>query len=140
MAMASVMTALVIIGVTVFGMRPNSFLKLATAILCSCVCFVGMMMFITVLGKTEQSAGGFGWAIMVTLAMIGGGSLPLFMMPPWLQKVSNISPVKWASLSLEGSIWRDFSWSEMLMPCAILVATGVVFFCIGARAFRWIQE
>jgi ABC-2 type transport system permease protein len=140
MAMATVMVALVAIGVLAFGMRPNSFVKLAAAILCSCVCFVGMMMFISVLGKTEQSAGGFGWAIMVTLAMIGGGSLPLFMMPPWLQRVSNISPVKWASLSLEGSIWRNFSYGEMLLPCAILVTTGVVFFCIGARAFRWIQE
>lgn len=140
MAMMSVMIALVAIGVLGFGMQPNSFVKLAMAILCSCVCFVGMMMFVSVLGKTEQSAGGFGWAIMVTLAMIGGGSLPLFLMPPTLQKISNISPVKWCTLSLEGAIWRDFSYAEMLMPCAILVTVGVVFFFVGARAFRWIQE
>lgn len=140
MAMMAVTLTLTAIGVVAFGIQPSSYPHLAMAILCACICFVGMMMFVSVLGKTEQSAGGFGWAIMVTMGMIGGASLPLFFMPPWLQKVSSISPVKWAALALEGALWRDFSLTEMLLPCGILVGIGVVFFCIGARAFRWIQE
>jgi ABC-2 type transport system permease protein len=140
MAMMAVMLTLTVIGIRFCGIRPSSYLHLAMAILCGCICFVGMMMFVSVLGKTEQSAGGFGWAIMVTMGMIGGASVPLFFMPPWLQKVSCISPVRWAALALEGSLWREFSFSEMLLPCGILVGIGLAFFCIGARAFKWIQE
>jgi ABC-2 type transport system permease protein len=140
MAMISVTLTLSVVGVLAFGIRPSSYLHLAMAVLCGCICFVGMMMFVSVLGKTEQSAGGFGWAIMITMGMIGGASIPLFFMPPWLQKVSTISPVRWAALALEGSLWRGFSFTEMLLPCGVLVGIGVGFFCIGARAFKWIQE
>jgi ABC-2 type transport system permease protein len=47
-----------------------------------------------------------------------------------------VSPVKWAILAFEGAIWRGFSWQEMMLPFAILLATGAVTFLLGARAFR----
>jgi ABC-2 type transport system permease protein len=48
----------------------------------------------------------------------------------------NFSPVKWAILAMEGALWRGFSLREMLLPCAILVAVGIVTFAIGVRTFR----
>jgi ABC-2 type transport system permease protein len=67
--------------------------------------------------------------------MLGGGMIPLFVMPSWMVRAGNISPAKWAVLALEGAIWRGFSVTEMFLPCAILVATGVVCFALGTRAF-----
>ena len=60
-------------------------------------------------------------------------------MPPWMQTLSNVSPVKWAILALEGAIWRGFSLGEMALPCGILLGVGVVFFAGGVRAFRWME-
>jgi ABC-2 type transport system permease protein len=57
--------------------------------------------------------------------------IPLAFMPEFMKTLSNASPVKWAVLALEGSIWRDFTWIEMLVPYAILVAIGAVCFGIG---------
>lgn len=94
-------------------------------------------MFLSVLGKTEQAANAIGWAIMLVMAMLGGGMIPLFIMPAWMQNISHISPVKWGILALEGAIWRNFTISEMLLPCAILLGVGAVFFIIGVKAFRW---
>lgn len=128
---------LLLLGVTVFGVRPGSWPLLGMALISSAICFVGIMMTLSVLGRTERSASGIGWAILLVLSMIGGGMVPLFVMPTWLRTFSDWSPVKWAVLAMEGAIWRGFSLQEMLLPCAILVAVGGVTFGLGARLFRW---
>jgi ABC-2 type transport system permease protein len=91
------------------------------------------MMLLSVLGQTEQAVGGSASAIMVVMAMFGGGMIPLIAMPDWMQTASNISPVKWGILALEGAIWRGFSASEMLLPCGILLAVGAISFALGVR-------
>ncbi len=98
------------------------------------------MMLFSVLGKTEQSAGAIGWIALMLMAMLGGGMLPLFMMPSWLLKVSHISPVKWSILAMEGAIWRNFSPGEMVLPCLILLTFGALSFVLGVRALRWTFE
>jgi ABC-2 type transport system permease protein len=68
---------------------------------------------------------------MTVMSMLGGGMFPLFLMPPWMQTVSNVSPVKWGILALEGGIWRGFTLSEMARPCAVLLAVGAAGFAAG---------
>jgi ABC-2 type transport system permease protein len=114
-----------------FGLRVNDPAKLALAITCSAVCFVGIMLAMSVLGKTERAVAGSVWALNMPLAMVGGGMIPLLFMPPWMQTLSNLSPVKWMIFSLEGAIWRGFSYAEMVLPCAILVGVGVAASCVG---------
>jgi ABC-2 type transport system permease protein len=80
------------------------------------------------------------WAVLLIISMIGGGMLPLFFMPAWLQRVSHISPVKWSILAMEGAIWRHFSFMEAALPCLILLAVGIVFFFVGVRFFRWSEQ
>jgi ABC-2 type transport system permease protein len=65
------------------------------------------------------------------MAMFGGGMVPLVFMPSFMKTLSNFSPAKWSVLALEGAIWRGFTWSEMLLPCAILIAVGAVCMAIG---------
>ncbi len=137
MAMLAVSGGLLLLARLAFGVRPQSPGLLALALLSAALAFVGIMMLLSVLGRTERAAGGISWAIMIVMAMLGGGMLPLFLMPPWMQTVSNISPVKWAVLALEGALWRQFSLSEMLLPCGILLAIGALCFSAGVRAFRW---
>jgi len=132
--------ALFVIARLIFDVQPSSFGMLVLSVFAVAIAFVGIMMFLSVLGKTEQAASGIGWAILLVMAMLGGGMIPLFIMPAWMQSVSNISPIKWAILALEGAIWRNFSLQEMLLPCGILIAIGVVFFTVGVRAFRWTEQ
>ncbi len=125
-----VMVVMVSLGL-LLKMQPLSYSKLAVAAIATGICFVGIMMTLAVLGKTEQSVSGIGWAINTVMAMIGGCMIPAMFLPGLLQKISFISPIRWSILSIEGAIWRDFSWQEMLLPCAVLVAIGVVGFSIG---------
>ncbi|HMQ15745.1 MAG TPA: ABC transporter permease [Phycisphaerae bacterium] len=124
-------------GYVVVGVRPGSWPLLILAVACAAVAFVGIMQLLSVLGRTEQAAGGIGWAILTVMAMLGSGMVPLFFMPTWMQQVGSISPVKWVVYALEGAIWRGLSPAEVLLPCGILVAIGVTTFAIGGRAFSW---
>lgn len=105
---------------------------LVLAVFCVALCFVGLMMLMSVLGKTEQAVSGSGWAIITLLCMFGGGMIPLAFMPSFMQKLSHISPVKWGILAIEGAVWRGFTLNEMLMPCGVLLGIGVASFAIGA--------
>ncbi len=126
---------LLFIGVVFFHVRPASVLHLLLAGLVAAVGFSGVMMGLSVLGKTEQSAGGLTWAVLLVMSMLGGGMVPLFAMPSWMAMAGHASPVKWAILALEGAIWRGFTTSEMLLPCGILLAVGAFGFALGARLY-----
>lgn len=135
----TVTTILLLVARLVFNVRPDSIPLLLLAVLSTAIGFVGVMMLISILGKTESAVSGLGWSAMMIMAMTGGGMVPLFVMPPWVQMVGNVSPVKWGILALEGAIWRSFSLTEMMLPCGILMAVGIIGFTLGARAFRWTE-
>ncbi len=119
-----------------FGVRPTSYPILALAGLSAAICFVGFMMLVASLGKTEQTASGAAWAMLMPLSMIGGAMVPTFVMPAWVQSVSFISPIRWTMLAIEGGVWRNFSLGEMVVPCAILISVGVACFAIGTRGLK----
>ena len=137
-ATACFLAVIGVIGVMValgmwLGMRPRSPALLVLAAVCIAFCFVGIMMLMSVIGKTEEAVSGGAWAANMLMAMFGGGMMPLLFMPGFMKTLSNFSPVKWSILALEGAIWRGFTLSEMLLPCGMLLATGAVCFALGAR-------
>jgi ABC-2 type transport system permease protein len=136
LAILIIQAMLGVIGALFFGIHPNSPALLIMAMLIVPTAFVGLMMFVASIGSTEQGSAGAGWAIMMPMSMLGGGMVPLAVMPGWMQQLSVISPIRWAILSYEGAIWRSFSFAEMVTPCAILLAIGLVAFAIGARRFQ----
>jgi ABC-2 type transport system permease protein len=119
-----------------FGVRPTSIPILALAGLSAAICFVGFMMLVASIGKTEQTASGAAWAILMPLSMIGGAMVPTFVMPAWIQSISFISPIRWAMLAIEGGVWRNFSLAEMALPCAALIGVGLFCFAIGTRGLK----
>ena len=123
-------------GKLIFKVPINSLMLFGVAVTCTAICFVGLMMLISTLGKTEESVTGAGMAIIMLMAMFGGAMLPLFVMPTWMQSISHLSPVKWGILAMEGAIWRHFSFTEMLMPCGILLGVGAAFFGLGVLLLR----
>ena len=130
-ACVTVSIFLMLVGRVLFGVRLTNPLGLAVAIFSCAICFSGLVMLISVLGKTERSVAGAGWGILLVMSMIGGCMIPLMVMPSWMLTLSNFSPVKWGILGLEGAIWRGFSLTHMLLPAGILLAVGVVAFTAG---------
>ncbi|MBD3402055.1 ABC transporter permease subunit, partial [candidate division GN15 bacterium] len=131
MAAVAICTLLMFIGILVFGVRVGWPLGLAVAIISAGICFTGIMMLISVIGKTEQAVGGAGWAIFLLMAMTGGGMVPLMAMPGWMLTVGAFSPVRWSITALEGAIWRGFTPEQMATPVGILLGVGIVCFSAG---------
>lgn len=127
---------LLLVAVLGFGVRPQSPALLALALAATAIAFVGVMTLLAVLGRRTQSAAGLSWAVLMLMAMLGGGMLPLFLMPSWLQTIATASPVAWALTAIEGAVWRGFSLTELALPCAALVLLGVGCLAIGTRAVR----
>lgn len=119
-----------------FGVRPTSMTNLALAGVSAAICFVGFMMLVAGLGKTEETAQGAAWAFLMPMAMLGGAMVPAFVMPAWMQSLGYASPIRWAMLAIEGGVWRQFTLREMAMPCSILIAVGVACFILGTRGLR----
>jgi ABC-2 type transport system permease protein len=127
-----VIAVMIVLG-TWLGMRPRSPMLLAIAAVCIAFCFVGIMILMSTIGKSEEAVSGGAWAANMFMAMFGGGMMPLLFLPGFMKTLSNFSPVKWSILALEGSIWRGFTLADMLLPCAILLATGAICLALGSR-------
>jgi ABC-type Na+ efflux pump permease subunit len=120
-----------VLGVVAFGVRIDDLPKYAAAVVACTVCFSGLTMVMSVLGKTEQAVAGAGWATLIVFAMLGGAMVPLSAMPGWLLSWSDASPVKWGIIALEGATWRDLRWSELCKPLGMLIGAGVASFATG---------
>jgi ABC-2 type transport system permease protein len=120
----------------IFGVPVDRPDKVLLAVLCVSTAFVGIMMFLAALGKTERGMASMGWGVMMVFAMFGGAMIPLMAMPAWMISISNFSPVKWAIVLFEGATWRQFSYAEMLLPCSIMLTLGVVLFLLGSRMLK----
>ena len=130
-----VMVFLAVFGAVALGVRYDHLGLLLLAMSCTAVCFTGIMMTASCLGRTEEAVAGASWGVMMPFAMIGGGMIPLIAMPSWLVALSDFSPFKWGIYAIEGAVWREFSIGEMLPACGILVAIGGVFFGFGVWLF-----
>lgn len=132
----SVAVLLMVVARFVFGVRPTSFAMLTLAIVCTSLCFVGLMMLLAAVSRTEAAGNGLGWGVLLLLSMIGGGMVPLEFLPGFIKSLSIISPIRWSLVALEGGIFRGSGLSEMLLPCGVLLGIGGAAFGIGTRLFR----
>lgn len=131
-----VQALLLAVGVIGFGVTVNDWAMMLAAVVCIGVGFTGVMMALAGLARTEGAASGMGRAVVLILAMIGGGTIPVFFMPPFLQTASGVSPFKWATVAVEGALWRQYTPAHMLLPAGVLLAIGAVGYLIGSAAFR----
>ncbi len=120
----------------VFKVVPNSLALLALAVACVGLAFVGLTMLLSNFGRNENSAAGLCWGILTILAMLGGGMVPLNVMPGWMQTLGSVSPVKWGIMAVEGALWRNYTLAEMARPCGFLLGFAVVLFALGTAINR----
>lgn len=135
-AIMFVLTLLVVVARFIFGVQPQSIPLLLVSMLAATTCFVGIMMLLSVIGRTEAAVGGLSWAVLLVFAMFGGAMIPAMFMPQWMQTAANFSPIKWAIASFEGPIWRGWSVDKLAMHWAVLVGIGAACFTLGTLIFR----
>lgn len=110
----------------VLGVRSHNWFLLLLVGLCTAFCFSSLTMLLGSMGKSEEEAAGWGWAVMLILGMLGGAMVPLAFMPSWMNLLAQVSPIRWAVFALEAATWRDASWGQVWPLLALLGGCGLV--------------
>lgn len=131
-----VQAMLIVFGVLVFKVIIDSPGLLFIVTIACGFGFTGVMMLIAGMTRTEGSGSGMARAVVLVLAMIGGGTVPMFVMPPFMQVVSKISPFSWATTCYEGATWRQLDLATIMVPVLVLIGFGLAGFIIGIQSLK----
>jgi ABC-2 type transport system permease protein len=95
--------AMLVAGMTIlplFGLPAlvlgNDLSGLIAITLVTAMASVGYGLMVGTIAKTHQQAAAFGSISVIILAAMGGLWVPIYMMPPFMRVVSQISPLNWA--------------------------------------------
>lgn len=123
---------------SVFGLRPINLPMLMFAMLVIAISFTALAMMIAALFRSGGGTDGAGRALILVLAIVGGGSIPLVFMPPILRSISVVSPFRWAIAALEGPLWRGGSIPDQFASIGSIALVGLVcaVISLGGMA-RW---
>jgi imidazolonepropionase-like amidohydrolase/ABC-type multidrug transport system permease subunit len=74
------------------------------------------------------------------MLLLGGATLPLSIMPEWLQILSQFLPSTHFSTGLEGILLRHETLMDNLPAAGALLLTAVVATFLGVKLFRWDKD
>jgi ABC-2 type transport system permease protein len=97
-------------------------------------------LLIAALGKTPEASRGLSILATLIMVMLGGSWVPMFLFPPWLQKVTVVVPTRWAMDGLDAMTWRGLGLGAAMGPIAMLLFFTVLFGAIAVTRFRWEAE
>jgi ABC-2 type transport system permease protein len=136
MASMTVIVMLTAFAVAALGVRVGSLSMLMAATIASAYAFSGLAVGMAGFFRTEGGARSAGNAVVLILAMVGGGTIPLAFMPPFLRTASAASPFSWSIFALEGAVWRGLGWMDMAPSLLVLWCLGTAGLAVATLAIR----
>jgi len=92
--------------------------------------------FLAAVAKTRQQAHNLSTIIILVMSAIGGSMIPLFIMPPILQKIALLSVNYWGIQGFYDIFWRALPLEEILPKILILICIGVVMTLASVQLFK----
>lgn len=84
-------------------------------------------LMVAALGRSPQGARSVSILAVLVMVLLGGGWIPGFLFPAWLQTATLVVPTRWAIDGFDGLISRGFSLAEAAPTLAVLAGAGVGF-------------
>lgn len=128
-----------LIGVWLFGLQsagPGS--VLATGMITASLSFatVGVGVALVSLCRTVDQLGITANFASLILGGLSGAFMPLNLQPAWVGKVAHIAPQYWAMSAYRAVILDGQGLRSVAPACGMVLAFGLVGFCIAAMKFR----
>lgn len=92
--------------------------------------------FLAAVAKTRQQAQNLSTIIILVMSAIGGSMIPIFIMPPILQKLALLSVNYWGIQGFYDLFWRALPLVEILPKILILMSIGIVMTFTSIRLFK----
>ena len=97
-------------------------------------------MLIATLGKTPDATRGLSILVTLIIVMLGGAWIPMFLFPQWLQRLTVVTPTRWAMDGLEAMTWRGLGFNAALPAVLVLLGFAAIFGVLAIARFRWEPE
>ena len=112
---------------------PTNFLSFISIVLLSALAAVSYAIMIGSVAKTQEQANGFGAVSIIIFAAIGGIWVPIFVMPEYMQIISNFSPLQWSLkgfyiLFLKGGNWNDLYTIILSLSGFIFINLSIIYY------------
>ena len=82
---------------------------------------VGLGLLLGTIANTQEQSAPFGATLVVILAAIGGVWIPVFVMPSYMQILSNISPMNWGLNAFYDVFLRNSTFIDILPEIGLLL-------------------
>ena len=106
----------------------------------ACVAFRSMGLIIAAVVNSSQESLILIQPIYMAMLFLSGATIPLFLLPDWLQLVTQFIPATYLMIGISGilqqgeSVWQN--WQSVIA----LVVTALVGLFIATKLFRWEKE
>lgn len=97
---------------------------------------LGMGLLISTVSKTQQEAMMLSWFLLLPAFFLGGFFFPLEAMPPLLQALSYVVPLRYLLIILRGIILKGAGLEVLQEPVIALLIFGPVLMLMAARRFQ----
>jgi ABC-2 type transport system permease protein len=111
--------------------------SLAAVTLASAAAATSYGLMVSSLARTAEQSSAFGSLSVVILAVLGGVMVPMFVMPPFMQAIAQVSPIYWGIEAYQDVILRQAAFPVIAGKIAILLAFAAIFSLISILRFRW---
>lgn len=107
-------------------------------IISSCVAInaIAFGLLVSSSSRNTQVAGSLGSILIVIFSAIGGIMVPTFIMPEYMQKLSNISPLSWGMEGFLNIMLRNGTVVDIIPESALLLGTGLVMLAITGLVLK----
>jgi ABC-2 type transport system permease protein len=128
-------------GMLVFGIRVlGSVLGFLLLCAASALMASAFGLMLAAVGKTPNATRGIAIMAVLLLVMLGGGWVPAFVFPAWLQTATLAVPTRWAVDGLDAVTWRGLGFGEALPAIGVLLGFTALFAAVAVWRFRWEEE
>lgn len=125
------------VGVAFFHLRLGNIPALIVVSLALSAAANGLGLLVAALGRTEAQVNGLSVMLAITLSALGGMMVPAFVMPGFMQTLSQFTPHAWALAGYHDVIVRGLGVGEIMRESGVLFGFAALFFLIALWRFRF---
>lgn len=110
--------------------------SLLVMLLCTAFACASFGVFLAAISRTRKQVESMSVVVILVMSAIGGSMVPLFIMPPFMQKVAIISVNFWAIDGFYDIFWRHLPFSKVVFNAIVLTGIGAIMTFISAILFK----
>jgi ABC-2 type transport system permease protein len=107
----------------------------ALVTLCAVFACSGLGLFVAAISKSLKAANGMGTTMVQVLTALGGGMVPIYVLPGFIRNISNVTP-NWQAMDGYYKLMQGSVLNAIVPNCLVLALIGIVFLSIGILKFR----